>query len=567
MDSVNVNETLPNSSESGDGEYAHERVPHNKLLSGSYFAAGYSGEHVAGGEFVVGAAFAAWGAAPMEVVMGLIIGNLLAVLSWALACSPIATRSRITLYHYIERMAGKQFTFVYNLLNGIIFAVLAGGMMTISASAVRGLTNAPQQIHWYPTSALFVFLVLIIGVATVYVTIRGFKAMAQFAKLCAPWLLVIFLVCGLASLPFLLSIGKNSGVSGVDVFSHYVWTGRTPDGSPSFSIWHIAAFAWGLNLPLHLGMGDLSTLRFARSSKYGYYSAFAAYGGHFVAWLTCGILGAATAAMLNTSIGKLDIGGVVVPILGITGTAAVVIASLTTAVPSLYRAGLAFQALFNKASVVKVTTILGAITTVFACFPFIFLKWLDLMAYFNITLAPVGAMILVEHFILPRMGIMPFWREKQTDLSNKAAWIVWGIGIAVAAFIVSTNIMHLFFVFIPVYIVCLVMYVVFAKMFATRSGANESMEALYSRAYGDDVATTVSATNTTTRTANRPNYAHPLFLLAVATLVLTVVVSAMMFMPADPFAYSNIFKWVLALLSVAYFVFMASWSKLNKAKI
>lgn len=547
-----------------DGEYARERVPTRKLLGGSYFAAGYSGEHVAGGEFVVGAAFAAWGASPGAVLTGLVLGNLLAVLSWALVCSPVATRARLTLYYYLERLAGKKFILFYNLINGIIFAVIAGGMITISASAIRGLTNTPQQVHWYPTSGLFVLIALFIGALTIVITIRGFRGLSQFAKLCAPWLLTIFLICGTASLPYLMAMGKAQGLSFGELFSHYVWTGRTPDGSPSFSIWHIAAFAWGLNLPLHLGMGDLSTLRFARRASYGYYSAFAAYGGHFVAWVTAGMLGATTAAMLQTTIGQLDIGGVVVPILGVAGTAAVMISSLTTAVPSLYRAGLAFQAMMPKVSVAKVTIALGVVTTLAACSPFIFLKWLDLMAYFNIAMAPVGAIITVEHFLLPKRGIAPFWREARADGHNRAAWIVWGAGVALAAVLVVSKALHLFFIFVPVWIACFFLYLFLAPKEAEKSG--KSAAELHDLAYGK--AETEQELETLCPTVSRltRGASHPYFRGALLMLGLMVALSLLLYFPENPVAYGTIFKWGLALLSLAYFVFIILWSKAMQAR-
>lgn len=548
-----------------DNAYARQRVPAKQLLGGSYFAASYGGEHVAGGEFVVGVAFAAWGSSPSDVLLGLFIGNLFAVLSWGLICSPVATRARLTLYYYIERLAGRKFTFLYNLLNGLIFAVIAGGMITISASALRGLTDAPNQVHWYPTSSLFVLLALFMGAATIFVTILGFKGLAQFAKLCVPWLLVVFLVCGLGSLPFLIQIGDHAGVHGLDLFSHYIWTGHTPDGSPSYTIWQIAAFAWGLNLPLHLGMGDLSTLRFARKSSYGFFSVFAAYGGHFLAWLCAGVLGATTAAVVQKSIGSLDIGGVVVPILGVTGTAAVLISSLTTAVPSLYRAGLAFQSLFPKASIARVTIILGAVTTVVACSPIIFLKWLDLMAYFNIALAPIGAIICAEHFVLPQWGVAPFWRESREDRHNRAAWVTWAVGVILALVLIASDVIHIFFVFIPVWSTCFALYIVLGKIFG-ESGDERSVEAMYDDVYGEDKIPARVYVHRPPPAVLRGGYYHPLFIAAMVSLALMVIFALLLFIPKDPFAWKTAYQWGLALTSVSYFATMATWGSVMKKR-
>lgn len=551
--------TAQNNTQYQEESYERKRIPVSKTVGGDHFAALYSAEHVAGGEFVVGVAFASWGASPAQVIIGLIIGNLLAVLSWALVCSPVATRSRITLYYYLERLAGKRLTHYYNILNGIIFAVIAGGMVTISASAFNALTGGTPQVNWYPTSPIFVIIALAISAVMVLLTLRGFDSLSKVSKLCAPWLMTIFVVSGLASLPYLMHAG--AGLSFGELFSNFVWTGKTPDGSPSFSIWQIAAFAWGLNLPLHLGMGDLSTLRFANNKNHGYYSAFAAYGGHFMAWIACGILGATTALILNTPITSLDVGGVVAPILGISGTAAVVVASLTTAIPSFYRACLAFTSILPKLSYARVAVVFGVIIAIVACFPLIFLKWLDIMAYFNIALAPIGAIIFVEHFILPRAGIRPFWRELTKEQKNRSALIVWIAGIALAATIVLLKLTHLFFVFIWVYIFCAIVYMILAKKEAKSVQNNQTSTELYSNAYGDDEP--VINPNSPSIVNELPNYKHPLFALAILSLMVMVVSCLGGFIMDDPAIYRQTLQWILAGCSALYFVCMLLWSKVG----
>ena len=71
-------------------EFEREPVSQDKLEPGRHFAALFAGEHVAGTEFVIGAAFVAWGASCKDVLLGLLIGNALAVLSWTFICAPIA---------------------------------------------------------------------------------------------------------------------------------------------------------------------------------------------------------------------------------------------------------------------------------------------------------------------------------------------------------------------------------------------------------------------------------------------------------------------------------------------
>lgn len=118
-----------------DGLYEFERQPvtDDKLQPGAYFAGVYSGEHIAATEFVIGASFVSFGASAYDVLLGLLLGNLLAVLSWTLACAPIAYQTRLTLYWYLRKIAGPAVTVIYNLLNAILHCILAGAMFTVSA--------------------------------------------------------------------------------------------------------------------------------------------------------------------------------------------------------------------------------------------------------------------------------------------------------------------------------------------------------------------------------------------------------------------------------------------------
>jgi len=91
------------------------------------------------------------------------LGNLLAVLTWGLITAPIATDTRLTLYAYLEKIAGPGTIKLYSVINGILFAILAGAMITVSASAVRVLFGIPPQVDWYPTDISFVLVAVSLG--------------------------------------------------------------------------------------------------------------------------------------------------------------------------------------------------------------------------------------------------------------------------------------------------------------------------------------------------------------------------------------------------------------------
>jgi purine-cytosine permease-like protein len=89
-------------------------VPKYKLHTWTHFAGLYAAEHVAATEFVIGATFVALGAKTTDILLGLLVGNILAVLSWTLITSPIAVETRLSLYTYLNKIAGDSMSKLYN---------------------------------------------------------------------------------------------------------------------------------------------------------------------------------------------------------------------------------------------------------------------------------------------------------------------------------------------------------------------------------------------------------------------------------------------------------------------
>lgn len=85
-----------------------EQLPAGKheLHGAGHFAGLYAAENVAGTEFVFGATFVILGAGIWDVLIGLAVGNLLAVLSYRILTAPIATRTRLSVYTFLDRVAG-----------------------------------------------------------------------------------------------------------------------------------------------------------------------------------------------------------------------------------------------------------------------------------------------------------------------------------------------------------------------------------------------------------------------------------------------------------------------------
>ena len=461
-------------------EFDREPIPTSKLYGGWHFAGLYAGECTAATEFVIGALFVMWGASVFDIIVGLAIGNFLAILSWTFVCAPIATRTRLTLYWYIHKIGGPVFAFIYNISNAFLFCILTGTMITVSASAVRIPFGIPPQLNWYPTDIWFVLIVFLVGGVITALAILGFKRLIQFASVCAPWMIVMFVAGALVSLPVL---GKASGIGQIttvsqlwDMAATMVWTGKATNPENQISFWHVMAFAWICDLAMNIGLSDMALFRYAKKARYGLCTCTGMYLGHYVAWICAGIFGAGAALLIKTPLDQLDSGAIGYTTLGITGAIAVLLAGWTTANPVLYKQGLAVQAVTPNWPRWKVTAAVGAVTTVIACFPFVFTKMLDFVALYGLLLLPVGAIVFAEYWIFPKIGLARHWVSRQQKLMNWPALLTWVISIYLAMVLWYANVLHLFFLFIPVWFLSIALYIGLAAIGGARKSSSEALE-------------------------------------------------------------------------------------------
>lgn len=449
---------------------SEEQLPiaKHKRHGWKHFLGLYAGEHVAATEFVIGATFVALGAKTMDILLGLLIGNLLAILSWTLITAPIATQTRLSLYTYLHKIAGDSMTKLYNWANVIIFTVISAAMITVSSTAVRYLFNIPAQLNWYPTNLWFVCVVLFVGIVVVFVAMYGFKAVSEFSSICGPWLFVMFISGALVIMPALADsvLGTTSLSSFTDfitIGNQSIWTGINAQGEPGIGLVEVIGFAWAANTITHFGLIDMALLRYAKKPIYGLATSSGMLFGHFVAWVSAGIMGAGTAVLVKKSITELDPGDVAFQALGLSGFVIVIIAGWTTANANLYRAGLAAQAIFKQRSRKQTTLAVGLVTILVACFPFVFSKMLPLLTYAGLLVVPVGAIVFAEHIIFPKIGYSRYWASYQKLTHSRPAVTAWGVGLIFGFGLNSLNIMSFYYLFLPTWCVTIVVYTLLAK--------------------------------------------------------------------------------------------------------
>jgi purine-cytosine permease-like protein len=122
---------------------------------------------------------------------------------------------------------------------------------------------------------------------------------------------------------------------------------------------------------------------------------------------------------------------------GVAGLLCVVAAGWTTANPTLYRAGLAFQSLVPGSSRFKVTLLIGLVASTSAVFPIVTMRLLDFVAMWGMILMPMGAVIFVDFWLLQRLGMRSNFAERAGRSVNWAAGVAWAASVALCTWLVA----------------------------------------------------------------------------------------------------------------------------------
>lgn len=454
------------------GEFEREPVPQSKLKGWKSFIGMYAGEHAAGTEFMIGPLFLTAGVSAFDLIVGLIFGNILAVLSWRYLTAEIAVKNRLTLYFQLEKICGKKLVTAYNLANGVLFCFLAGSMITVSATAV-GIPfdmPMPKLDDTLPNGMTWVIIVVLIGAVISVIAARGYDTVTKAANWMSPIIVLAFVACGIVALTQL-------NVSSFSDFWNIWGEGAEPfPGQIKFTFWHVVIWSWFANGAMHIGMSDLSVFRFAKKANAGWATAAGMYVGHYMAWIAAALLYAvyikspeALSYLNNGQAPPVAPGPMANNAIGFLGILAVVLAGWTTANPTIYRAGLAFQAILPKLSTATVTIIAGVVATIAGLFPAFAMKLLGFVALYGFILSPFGAIIAFEHFFHKDWGITKNYAEVAGLQFNKSVILAWAISFGLFYFISVKFDVFLSFVTFPAWLLCGILFMVFSKIFQKKA--------------------------------------------------------------------------------------------------
>ena len=449
-------------------EFERDFVPENQLKSWKSFLGMYAGEHAAGTEFMIGPLFLTVGVSAFDLLAGLFLGNLMAVLSWRFITANIAVKERFTLYFKLEKISGKKLVNFYNVANGVLFCFLAGSMITVSATAVGVPTGLemPKLTDVMPNSILWIVVVMLIGGLTTWIAAKGYGMVSRAANWMSPVIVLAFLACGVVA----------SNQLGIQSFSDFiaVWgEGSKPfPGQIKYTFWHVFMWSWFCNAAMHIGMSDLSVFRYAKSPESGWTTAAGMYVGHYMAWIAACLLYAvylkspeAASFLAEGNAPPVAPGPLAYNAIGWFGIIAVILAGWTTANPTIYRSGLAFQAILPKWSITKATILAGSVATIAGIFPAFAMKLLDFVAVYGFILAPVGAVIVFEYYFADRYGVIKNYAEKSNIAFNKSVFFAWLISFVIFFGWSKAQGVFLSFLTLPAWLCCGTLFVIFSKIY------------------------------------------------------------------------------------------------------
>jgi NCS1 family nucleobase:cation symporter-1 len=459
-------ETTPTSN-----EFERTPVPDQALKGPGKFWGMYAGEHAAGTEFMIGPLFLAAGASLQNLLVGLLLGNLLAVLTWRFLVVPIAMSKRLTLYYQLERIAGRGVVKIYNLINGVLFCFLAGCMVTVSASAV----GVPFGI-FYDTPAdtfglgapSFTILVLIVGAVMAIIAACGYETVARVANIAAPWMIGVFAACGLVAL-YQLEATSLTALTEGRFWTDAVGFVQEKNGEQNFGFWQIVIFAWLCNGAMHFGMADLSIFRFAKNKSSGWAPSVGMFLGHYLAWVCAALLLAALiktnpAETLNSS-GQVqaDPGRLAWSALGWVGIICVVVAGWTTANPTVYRAGLAFQGMAPGSKRFAMTLVAGLVATIAGIFPNLSGKLLGFVGTYGTVLGPMGAILFIDFWLL-RKENKDELASRTNSPFNGIVFVAWLVPVAIGLHFIFNEGTFAAYCVIPCWIGSAFLYLILNKV-------------------------------------------------------------------------------------------------------
>ena len=115
---------------------------------------------------------------------------------------------------------------------------------------------------------------------------------------------------------------------------------------------------------------------------------------------------------------------------------------------------------------VAATMLAGGLCIAAGIFPAFAMNLLDFVGIYGTILAPVGAIIVVDHFLADKVGIPRDPAERIGSSFNMAVLIAWLLPVAVAMWLYKTQGVFASYLPLPCSVACGLLYIVFSRLAA-----------------------------------------------------------------------------------------------------
>jgi NCS1 family nucleobase:cation symporter-1 len=271
-------------------------------------------------------------------------------------------------------------------------------------------------------------------------------------------MVLVFLACGVVALKQ-LDVTSLSSLN--KIWSESILVAQGGEASGGMGFWSVVFFAWFCNAAMHVGMADLSVFRFAKKASYGWASSAGMYVGHYMAWIAAALMLAAQIKLTQNT--NPVPGPMANHVVGFAGIICVIVAGWTTANPTIYRAGLAFQAIVPRFSRAKVTFFAGMVATIAGVFPAFAWKLLTFVGLYGTILAPMGGILFFDWYYKRKADAEAFHRFIPTSSFNVSVLVAWLLPVGIAFYCIQFLGVSAWYCPLPCWVACGLLYLLLSR--------------------------------------------------------------------------------------------------------
>ena len=129
----------------------------------------------------------------------------------------------------------------------------------------------------------------------------------------------------------------------------------------------------------------------------------------------------------------------------------------------------------NYKEIFHAILVVGLITTIASIFPALVMKLLDFVALYGLILMPMGAVIMMDEYIIPKIKLKQKYAETFNASFNMAVAIAWGVTLLFSIWLNMSFGVEIFFLGLPGWFVAAGLYLL-SSYFIQKKKINGGIE-------------------------------------------------------------------------------------------